>query len=114
MRKVRRTPGGGSVDVKGENMSVSLALREHGVHKMERLDIDLDRLNEIEVEMSTEKTRDAAFHNLVEATARVRGHTFRAVTSDADMHTVIDEAVDKLYRQLNRTKERMKAHHGTR
>jgi putative sigma-54 modulation protein len=95
-------------------MSVSPALREHVVHKMERLDKYLDRLNEIEVELSTEKTREAAFHNLVEATARVRGHTFRAATTNADMHTAIDEAVDKLYRQLNRTKERMKAHHGTR
>jgi len=30
------------------------------------------------------------------------------------MHAAIDEAVDKLYRQLNKQKERIKAHRGVR
>jgi putative sigma-54 modulation protein len=30
------------------------------------------------------------------------------------MHAAIDEAVDKLYRQLNRTKERLKGHHSSK
>jgi putative sigma-54 modulation protein len=114
MRKGQRTSGGVSVDVKGKNMSVTPALRDHVIDKMERLDRYLDRLNQIEIELSTEKTRDAAYRNLVEATAHIRGRTIRVATSNADMHTAIDEAVDKLYRQLNRTKERMKSHHGTR
>jgi putative sigma-54 modulation protein len=114
MTKGHRTPGGVAVDVKGKNMSVTSVLRDHVIHKMERLDKYLDRLNEIEIELSTEKTRDAAYHNLVEATARVRGRTIRAATSNADMYTAIDDAVDKLYRQLNRAKERMKSHHGAR
>lgn len=111
MRKGHHTPGGVTVEVKGKNLTVTPALHDQVVHKMHRLDKYLDRLNVIEVELCTEKTRDAAHHNLVDATAHVRGRLIRARTTNADMYAAVDEAVDKLYRQLNRAKERMKAHH---
>jgi putative sigma-54 modulation protein len=110
-KKGHRTPGGVSVEVKGKNIAVTPALHDQVVHKMHRLDRYLDRLNVIEVELCTEKTRDSSHHNLVDATAHVQGRTIRACTANADMYAAIDEAVDKLYRQLNRTKERMKSHH---
>src|SRR5947209_1512869 len=110
MKKGNKTPGGVSVEVKGKNLALTPALHDQVVHKMHRLDKYLDRLNSIEVELCTEKTRDSAHHNLVDATAHVGGRVIRARTTHADMYAAVDEAVDKLYRQLNRTKERMKSH----
>lgn len=114
MSKGHRTPGEVRVQVKGKNMAIAPALREQVVQKMGRLDKYLDRLQQIEVELCTEKTREAIHQNRVEVTTRVRGRTIRVTADDTDMHAAIDEAVDKLYRQLNRTKERMKGHHSSK
>lgn len=103
-----------TVHVKGKHLPITPALRDHVVAKMSRLDKYLDRLQSIEVELSTEKTRDAGHHNHVEATTHVAGKVVRVCTSHEDMYAAVDEAVDKLYRQLNRRKERLKGHHGTR
>lgn len=111
MGKTNRTAGGVSVHVKGKNLSITPALRDQVVHKMTKLDKYLDRLQEIEVELCTEKTRQADHHNQVEATTHVLGRTIRVTAANSDMYAAIDEAVDKLYRQLNRKKERVKGHH---
>jgi putative sigma-54 modulation protein len=105
-------PGQVNVRVKAKNITLAPALREQVVAKMQRLDRYLDRLQEIEVELSTESTREAGRHNRVDATAHVLGRTIRVTATDSEMHAAIDEAVDKLYRQLNRKKERVKTHHG--
>jgi putative sigma-54 modulation protein len=111
MGKTNRTAGGVSVLVKGKNLSITPALRDQVMHKMTKLDKYLDRLEEIEVELCTEKTRQADHHNQVEATTRVLGRTIRVTAMNSDMYAAIDEAVDKLYRQLNRKKEQVKGHH---
>jgi putative sigma-54 modulation protein len=112
MKRGHRSTGEVDVEVKGKNLPITPALHDQVVSKMQRLDKYLDQLNVIHVELCTEPTRSAADHNLVEATATVRGRIIRVRTSNADMYAAIDEAVDKLYRQLNRAKERMKTHAG--
>jgi putative sigma-54 modulation protein len=114
MRKGHHVAGSVSVEVKGKNLPITPALHDQVVSKMQKLDRYLDQLNALEVELCTEATRESAHHNSVEATATVHGRTIRVRTVNADMYAAIDEAVDKLYRQLNRTKERMKSHSGGR
>ena len=114
MKRPHRTPGEVTVYVKGRNLTVAAALRDLVVAKMGKLDKYLDRLSKIEVELWTEETRESAHHNHVEATARAAGKTLRVASSGAEMHSAIDDAVDKLYRQLNRHKERIKRHHSSR
>lgn len=114
MKKASRESGTVDVLVKGKNTHITPDLRKLVVQKMSRLDKYLDKLQQIEVELSTEKTKIADHHNHVEATTRVAGRTIRVTADDDEMHAAIDEIVDKLYRQLNRQKERMKSHHTTR
>lgn len=114
MKKTRHVPGKVAVRVKGKNITVTPALHDQVVNKMQKLDKYLDRLTDIEVELACEQTRDSRQHNHCEATTRVLGHVFRVASDHEDMYAAIDGAVDKLYRQLNRQKERMKAHHGGR
>lgn len=114
MKKPHHAPGEVAVRVKGKNLTVTPALHDQVVHKMHRLDKYLDRLQEIDVELATESTRDAARHCHVEATTHVAGRTIRVTTVHSEMYAAVDEAVDKLYRQLNRHKERMKSHHAVR
>jgi putative sigma-54 modulation protein len=112
--RLDRTPGDVVVTVKGKNMTVAPAMRKFVVSKMARLDRYLDRLETIEIELATEKTRETSSQNHVEASARVAGKTIRVVARNADMRSAVDEAVDKLYRQLNRRKERLKSHYPER
>jgi putative sigma-54 modulation protein len=114
LRKSQHVPGEVTVQVKGKNISISASLRDLVTHKLQKLDKYLDRLDVIEVELATEQTRDAGHHNHVEATTHVAGKTIRVASSNANMAAAVDDAVDKLYRQLNRTKERMKAHHNSK
>jgi putative sigma-54 modulation protein len=114
MKKLRQPREELTVLVKGKNMSVTPALHDQVVRKMGKLQKYHDRLQAIEVELRSEKTREAASQSCVEATTHVRGRTLRVTSTHEDMHAAIDEAVDKLYRQLNRQKERLKSHHGSK
>jgi putative sigma-54 modulation protein len=114
MKAADESRTGITIQVKGKGLPITQALRDQVTQKMHRLDKYLDRLQSIEVELCHENTRESSRQNQVEATARVPGRTLRVATASADMYAAIDEAVDKLYRQLNRKKERMKAHHGVK
>lgn len=114
MKKEHRVRGEVSVRVKGKNLTVTPALHDQVVNKMQRLDKYLDRLEKIEVELATESARDADQHSRVEAMTRVAGHTIRVTAVDREMYAAIDAAVDKLYRQLNRQKERIKGHQASK
>ncbi|GAC1445577.1 MAG: ribosome-associated translation inhibitor RaiA [Chloroflexota bacterium] len=114
MKKAHHTSGGVSVHVKGKNITITPALHDQVIHKMEKLDRYLDRLTSIEVELATEHTKDSNQHNHVEATTHVLGRLIRVKNDDEDMYAAIDGTVDKLYRQLNRQKERLKDHHSGR
>jgi putative sigma-54 modulation protein len=112
--KGSETRGGVGVQVKGKNVSITPNLRDQVIKKMSRLDKYLDRLHDIEVELCHEKTREASRQNQVEATTYVAGRTIRVTANDSDMLAAVDTAVDRLYRQLNRKKEQMKGHRGSK
>ncbi|HZU11209.1 MAG TPA: ribosome-associated translation inhibitor RaiA [Chloroflexota bacterium] len=102
------------VHVKGRGVQVTPSLRDHVSRKMQRLSRYLDRLQTIDVILTHERTREADTQHQIEAVAHVPGRTLTVKSAGPDMLTAVDDAVDKLYRQLNRKKERMKGHHGPR
>jgi len=114
MKRTHRSGGEVDVHVKGKNLTVTPALHDQVVRKMERLDKYLDRLQVIEIELSQEKTRDLDEQCHVEATTRVAGRTLRVTGIDGEMYAAVDQVVDKLYRRLNRHKERLKGHAGNK
>lgn len=114
MKTANRTSGGIDVHVKGKGLSVTPELRELVERKMSRLDKYHDRLQSVDVELIHEKTRASDQQNAVDVVARVPGQTIRVQASAAEVHAAVDEAVDKMYRHLNRKKERQKAHHGAK
>lgn len=112
--KRTRDSGGVDVHVKGKNLTVTPALHDQIVRKMERLDKYFDRLQDIDIELSQEKTRDLDQQCHVEATTRVAGRTLRVTGTDGEMYAAVDQVVDKFYRRLNRHKERLKEHSGSK
>jgi putative sigma-54 modulation protein len=112
MRTSNGTSGGIDIHVKGKGLSVTPELRELVERKMSRLDKYHDRLLSLDVELIHEKTRAADQQNAVDVVARVPGQTIRVQATAAEIHAAVDEAVDKMYRHLNRKKERQKSHRG--
>jgi ribosome hibernation promoting factor len=113
MKTGNGTAGEIDIHVKGKGLSVTPALRDLVERKMSRLDKYHDRLQSVDVELIHEKTRATDQQNAVDVVARVPGRTIRVQAAAAEIHAAVDEAVDKMYRHLNRTKERQKAHHGS-
>jgi putative sigma-54 modulation protein len=114
MKKVGKESETMRVQVKGKNMPITADLKKLVVQKMGRLDKYFDKVQLIEVELCTEKTKSASYHNHVEVTTRVAGRTIRVTADDDEMYAAVDQIVDKLYRRLNRQKERLKSHHGVK
>jgi putative sigma-54 modulation protein len=114
MKATNGTGGRVDVTVKGNHLVVTQALRDAVVQKMGNLDRYFSRLQSIDVELCSEKTRESSLHNRVEATTHIAGRSIRVTASHEDMYAAIDDAVDKLHRSLNRLKERSTSHGGAR
>lgn len=88
------------VIVKGKNIEITEALRNHAenkVAKIEKLGLDF---KEIEVKLVVEKNPSIKDSQAVELTLVGNGPLLRATYHDRDMYVAIDRAVAKLHRQI--------------
>jgi len=90
------------VVIKGKNIEVTEALRDHArqkVAKIEKLDLGF---KEIEVKLIVEKNRSIQVNQIAELTLFGNGRILRATERDRDMYIAIDKAVAKLQRQIKK------------
>lgn len=95
------------VIIKGKNIDVTDALRDHAkekVSKIEKLGLEF---KEIEVKLVVEKNRSIRENQMAELTLVGGGPLLRATDRDRDMYIAIDKAMAKLQRQI-------KKYHGKR
>ena len=90
------------VIIHGQNMEVTPAIREYIEKKIGRLSRYFDNIADIQVHASTQRSFKTA-----EVTVNANGHLIRAQERTSDLHTSIDQVVDKLEAQLRHYKERM-------
>ena len=89
--------------VKGKNMEVTDALRAHAEKRLSKISKYFDRVVSTDVTLSTER----GWH-IVEVTVHANnGHILRGEERTNDMYTSIDQVIDKLERQVKRTKEKV-------
>ena len=94
------------ITIKGHQIDVTPALREHAESKMERLTRHFDHLHELSIVLSIEKLLHKA-----EATIHVSGKDLHADAQAADMYSAIDALADKLTAQVRKHKEKLTDHH---
>jgi putative sigma-54 modulation protein len=104
-------------DVIGRNIEVTEAIRQHAESKTSKLDKFYDKIQAVTVTLSKadhHKTGDFK----VELVVDVEHHDdFVSHVSGQDLYAAIDDAVQKVTRQLTEFKERLKQDHhrpGTR
>lgn len=89
------------IDLTGQHMDVTTALKEYVAEKMQRLERHFDHVTKTHVVLSVEKLRHKA-----EATIHLNGSKIFADSTQEDMYAAIDSLVDKLDRQVKKYKEK--------
>lgn len=94
------------IDIHGQHIDVTPALRDYVAMRFERLARHFERPFDVRTVLSVEKTRQWA-----EATVSLSGRVFHADAEGSDMYAAIDALADKLDRSLLKEKERRVDHH---
>ena len=90
------------VIIKGKNIEVTDALRQHAEQKVEKIaKLDLG-FKEVEVKLVVEKNPSIQLNQIAEITLFGSGHVMRATERDRDMYVAIDKAVSKVQRQIKK------------
>ncbi len=91
--------------ITGHHIEITPALRDFVNTKFAKLEQYFDRINQINVVLKVEKVEQIA-----DATLFVNGGELHATSEAEDMYAAIDLLIDKLARQLNKHKDKLKQH----
>ena len=94
------------IDISGQHVDVTEAMREYTVSKLERLERHFDHVTQTHVVLSVEKQRQRA-----EATVHLAGAKLFANAEDHSMYAAIDALADKLDGQIRKRKGKVTDHH---
>ncbi|HVA54982.1 MAG TPA: ribosome-associated translation inhibitor RaiA [Gammaproteobacteria bacterium] len=93
------------IEVSGQHMDITPALRNYVENKFERLERHFDQVTHVHVVLTVSKLEHKA-----EATLPVVHGKIFADAVDADMYAAIDALTDKLDRQIKKYKEKLTGH----
>ncbi|AHF78683.1 Ribosome hibernation promoting factor [Sodalis glossinidius str. 'morsitans'] len=91
------------LNITGQHVDITDALREFVTTKFSKLEQFFDRINQVYIVLKVEKVQKIA-----EATVHLNGGELHATAEADDMYAAIDLLIDKLTRQLNKHKEKLK------
>ncbi|MCZ4059462.1 ribosome hibernation promoting factor [Pantoea sp. LMR881] len=93
------------LNLTGQNVEVTEPLRDFVSGKFAKLEHYFDRINQVYIVLKVERVTQIA-----EATLHVNGGELHATSEAEDMYAAIDGLIDKLTRQLNKHKDKLKKH----
>lgn len=91
------------LNITGQHVDITDALREFVTIKFSKLEQFFDRINQVYIVLKVEKVQQIA-----EATVHLNGGELHATAVNDDIYAAIDQLIDKLTRQLNKHKEKLK------
>ncbi|MDR9828347.1 ribosome hibernation promoting factor [Vibrio sp. FNV 38] len=93
------------INLNGHHVDLTDSMQDYVNTKFEKLERFFDHINNVNVVLRVEKTRQIA-----EATLHVNQGDIHAAAEEESMYAAIDALVDKLIRQLNKHKEKLSSH----
>jgi putative sigma-54 modulation protein len=93
------------IRVKGKNIEITEALRQHAMEKVSKIQKLGMEIREIEVTLLVEKNPSIQQNQVAEINIFGNSGVLRAVGRDRDMYIAVDQAVAKIQRQISK-------HHG--
>ncbi len=101
------------VEISVHNLDLTDRLQDYVTKKVSKLDRYLDRLEEAKVDLSYVKSaRSAGDRQVAQITVRGRGALLRAEERTDDIYSAIDNALEKINRQVDRYKGRSRRGRG--
>lgn len=91
-----------NINVRGKNMEVTQALREHAERRIGKLEKYLDGMGDAIVTLKVQKD-----FQTVEVTIPINGMILRGEEATIDMYMSIDNVVDKLEKQIEKYKAKI-------
>src|ERR1700683_2842805 len=102
------------IDIKGRNVPVTDAIREHRERGSDRAARQVSDLARLEIEIFEERNPSIAEREVVEATLYLKGVTLRAHDASREMahslHLVVDELARQVKRHRDKRRKRREAH----
>ncbi len=95
------------VVVRGRDINLTAALKNHATQKVRKLDKFLSGAGQAQVRLTVERGR-----HIAEVTIPVGGFILRGEVRGDDMYASVDQAVQKLERQAKRLNQRLHRHTG--
>ena len=102
------------IEVKGRNLQVSEALRDHVGKRFAKVAKQVSELAELEVEVFEERNRAIADRFVAETTLHLKGVTLRARDASPDIVHSVNLCADELAVQVKRHRDKRRKRRETR
>ncbi len=98
-----------NLEILGREFEVTDHMREYVTKKMAKLDRHLDSIDQVKVDLAFVKaTRSAADRYVAQMTVYGKGYILRSEERSDDIRTALDASTEKLFRQIDRLKNKRK------
>ena len=95
-----------NLQISGHHLEITSAIHDYVTGKLERVTRHFDNVIDVNVILSVEKLKQKA-----EVTVHLSGKDVFVESIDEDLSAAVDSLVDKLDRQIQKHKQKVKNHH---
>lgn len=95
-----------NLQICGHHLEITSAIHDYVTGKLERVTRHFDNVIDVNVILSVEKLKQKA-----EVTVHLSGKDVFVESIDEDLYAAVDSLVDKLDRQIQKHKQKVKNHH---
>ena len=95
-----------NLQISGHHLEITSAIHDYVTGKLERVTRHFDNAIDVNVILSVEKLKQKA-----EVTVHLSGKDVFVESIDEDLYAAVDSLVDKLDRQIQKHKQKVKNHH---
>ncbi|HRC59875.1 ribosome-associated, sigma 54 modulation protein [Candidatus Propionivibrio aalborgensis] len=95
-----------NLQISGHHLEITSAIHDYVTGKLERVTRHFDNVIDVNVILSVEKLKQKA-----EVTVHLSGKDVFVESIDEDLYAAVDSLVDKLDRQIQKHKQKVKNHH---
>lgn len=100
-----------NLTISGHHLEITPALRDYVYAKLGRIPQQFDQVVDMKVLLTVDNIKDKDQRQKAECNIHVKGRDLFATSSHSDLYAALDDLADKMNRQVQEHKDRIKDHH---